>query len=207
MVLFDKEKIKGLPYLEKINLVNSATGYKSANLIVSSCSNGTTNLAVFSSVTHFGSSPAIFGFVLRPTTVARNTYDNIKETGIFTLNPIFESIVEDAHHTSAKYPKEVSEFDRTSLEAEYKEGWAAPFVKGAPIQLAMRYLEEHHIKANGTLLVLAEVERLYVEESLLEEDLFINLSKGNIAAINGLDGYAIPKSPKRQAYQRPKENL
>lgn len=204
MVLFEKEQIQKLPYLQKINLINSATGYKPANLIGSICRNGKTNLAVFSSVTHYGSSPAIFGFVLRPTTVARNTYDNIKEMGIFTLNPVFESIVEDAHHTSAKYPKEVSEFDMTALEPEYKDAWKAPFVKGAPIQLGMRFLEEHHIKANGTRLVLAEVERLYVREDLLEKDLFINLSKGQIAAINGLDAYVIPKTPQRQAYQRPK---
>jgi flavin reductase (DIM6/NTAB) family NADH-FMN oxidoreductase RutF len=205
MISFDKEDIRNLAYVKKINLVNSVTGYKSANLIGTKSKGGISNVAVFSSVTHFGSSPAILGFVLRPTTVIRDTYNNIKETGVFTINPIFKSKIEDAHHTSAKYPEEVSEFDKTSLDEEYKDDWHAPFVKEAPIQIAMKYLEEYEIKANGTILVLAEIVKLHVREELLEEDYLINLSKGEIAAINGLDTYAVPTSNLRLSYQRPKE--
>ena len=206
MISFDKEDIDNLAYVKKINLVNSITGYKSANLIGTKSKAGITNVAVFSSVTHFGSSPAILGFVLRPTTVIRDTYDNIKETGVFTINPIFKSKIKDAHHTSAKYPKEISEFDKTALEEEYKDNWEAPFVKESPIQIAMKYLEEYEIKANGTILVLAEIVKLYVREDLLEEDYLINLTKGEIAAINGLDTYAVPTNNLRLNYQRPKEN-
>ena len=65
--------------------------------------NGIENVAVFSSVTHIGSSPAILGFFLRPTTVIRNTYENIKATGFYTINHIHNNITKDAHHTSAKY--------------------------------------------------------------------------------------------------------
>lgn len=206
MISFDKEAIENLTYVKKINLVNSVTGYKSANLIGTKSKTGVTNVAVFSSVTHFGSSPAVLGFVLRPTTVIRNTYENIKETGVFTINPIFKSNIKDAHHTSAKYPKNVSEFDKTSLEEEYKDNWEAPFVKKAPIQLAMKYLEEYEIKANGTILVLAEIKKIYVREDLLEDDYLINLTKGEIAAINGLDTYAVPTNNLRLSYQRPKES-
>lgn len=206
MISFDKEAIENLTYVKKINLVNSVTGYKSANLIGTKSKTGVTNVAVFSSVTHFGSSPAILGFVLRPTTVIRNTYENIKETGVFTINPIFKSNIKDAHHTSAKYPKNVSEFDKTSLEEEYKDNWEAPYVKKAPIQLAMEYLEEYEIKANGTILVLAEIKKIYVREDLLEDDYLINLTKGEIAAINGLDTYAVPTNNLRLSYQRPKES-
>ena len=205
MKVFDKTTIDNLHHIQKINLINSATGYKSANLVGTKSKSGATNLAIFSSVTHFGSSPAVFGFVLRPTTVARNTYDNIKETGVFTLNPVFEDGIEDAHHTSAKYPKEVSEFDHTSFKELYKDDFHAPFVADAPLHIAMKYLEEYEIKCNGTLLVLAEIQKLYVREDLLEDDLFINLSKGKIAAINGLDAYAVATTHKRLTYQRPKE--
>jgi hypothetical protein len=41
----------------------------------------------------------------------------------------------------------------------------------------------------------------------LEDDGFINLSKGKIVAINGLDGYTIPKLKERIAYQRPKNKI
>jgi flavin reductase (DIM6/NTAB) family NADH-FMN oxidoreductase RutF len=205
MISFDKKAIENLAHLNKANLINSATGYKSANLIGTKSEEGISNLAIFSSVTHFGSDPAIYGFVLRPTTVRRNTYDNIKKTGVFTLNPVFEEKISDAHHTSAKYAKEISEFDKTTFEEEYKEKWHAPFVKNAPLQIAMKFIEEILIKANGTILILASVEKIYVRKEMISEDYFINLSKGNIAAINGLDGYSVPKETKRLPYQRPRK--
>lgn len=204
MISFSKADISKIPHLQKINLINSATGYKSANLIGTISEDRISNLAIFSSVTHYGSAPPIFGFVLRPTNVVRNTYNNLKNNGFFTINPVFESCLEDAHHTSAKYAEGISEFDKTNFEEEYKENFPAPYIKNAPIQMGLKFIEEHFINANDTILVLGEIVKLYVDESLMEDDLFINLSKGKIATINGLDGYTIPTNPKRLPYQRPK---
>lgn len=203
MNYFNKEAINSLEHLYKINLINSCAGYKSANLIATKSTDAITNLAIFSSVIHLGSSPPLLGFILRPTTVPRNTYQNIMETGYFTINHIHENILKDAHHTSAKYDKSVSEFDVTDLETAYKDKFYAPFVKNSPIQLGMKYIEEYNIKANNTKLVIGEIQGLYIEDSLLENDGFINLSKGAIATINGLDGYAIPNLKERMDYQRP----
>ena len=102
MTYFSESDIQNLEHLYKINLINSCSGYKSANLIGSKSEDGIENVAVFSSVTHIGSSPAMLGFFLRPTTVIRNTYENIKTTGYYTINHIHKSITKDAHHTSAK---------------------------------------------------------------------------------------------------------
>lgn len=106
--------------LYKISLINSCSGYKSANLIDTKSSKGTSNIAIFSSVSLIGSSPALIGFFLRPTTVIRNPYKNIKKTNYFTINHIYETIIKDAHHTSAKYNSSMSEFDITNLEKSYK---------------------------------------------------------------------------------------
>lgn len=204
MAYFNEKDIYDLEHIFKINLINSCSGYKSANLIGSISSDGIENVAVFSSVTHIGSSPAVFGFFLRPTTVIRNTYNNIKATGKYTINHIHQSIIEDAHHTSAKYDPDVSEFDVTNLTAEYKGDCKAPFVKGAPVQMEMTYVEEYPIKVNNTILVVGKVSGLYIEDHLIEEDGFVNLSKAQVAAINGLDGYAVANSKTRFGYQRPK---
>lgn len=201
---FTQNDIDELEHLYKINLINSCSGFKSANLLGTKSKDGVSNVAVFSSITHIGSSPAILGFFLRPTTVIRDTYDNIKETGFFTINHIHEAIIEDAHHTSAKYKKHISEFDVTKLEESYKDDFFAPFVQGSPVQMAMKYVEEYPIKANGTILVIAEIKDLYINDDLLEADGFINLTKGKTVAINGLDGYAVPNLKTRLAYQRPK---
>ena len=69
----------------KINLINSCSGFKSANLLGSISNEGVSNVAVFSSVIHLGSNPPTLGFILRPTTVPRDTYKNIKESGVFTI--------------------------------------------------------------------------------------------------------------------------
>lgn len=200
-----RQEIDEFPHLYKINLMNSISGYKPANLIATKSNDDITNVAVFSSVVHYGSSPAILGFVLRPTTVVRNTYNNIKETGYYTINAINEAMIEEAHHTSAKYPSEISEFDKTTLSEEFKNNFHAPFVAESPLQIGMKFLEEHHIKANGTILVLGEVTDLYFNDNMLSEDGFLNLSKEKVAAINGLDTYMVAENYTRLSYQRLKE--
>ncbi|WP_044404114.1 flavin reductase family protein [Lacinutrix sp. Hel_I_90] len=204
MAAFNIKEINALDHLYKINLINSCSGFKSANLIATKSKDGIENVAVFSSVTHIGSNPPLLGFFCRPTTVTRNTYTNLKETGVYTINPIHESILQEAHHTSAKYPSDISEFEMTSLASEYKRDCIAPFVKEAPIQMEMKYIEEYVIKANDTILVIGEIQNLYIQDHLLAKDGFIDLEKANIAAINGLDGYTIPKLKTRLDYQRPK---
>nr|WP_321246209.1 flavin reductase [uncultured Psychroserpens sp.] len=204
MAYITNEDFDNFNHLYRINLINSCSGYKSANLLGTKSTDGIENVAIFSSVIHIGSNPAMLGFFCRPTTVARNTYDNIKDTGFYTINPIHKPILEDAHHTSAKYDSNISEFDKTQLISEYKKEFQAPFVKNAPVQLAMEFVEEYHIKANDTILVIGKIVGMHVNDELLEDDGFINLSKGNIATINGLDGYAIPKLQERFEYQRPK---
>tara|TARA_R110002126_G_scaffold55819_6_gene149700 strand:+ start:17177 stop:17800 length:624 start_codon:yes stop_codon:yes gene_type:complete len=204
MHFFDNKDISKLNKIYRINLINSCSGFKSANLLGSISTDGKTNVAVFSSVTHLGSNPPTLGFILRPTTVPRNTHRNLKETGYFTINHIWEDVIEDAHHTSAKYPDDVSEFDMTILEPEFKGNFKAPFVKDAPVQMAMKFVEEVYVASNDVMLIVAQIQELYVENELLQDDGLINLSKGNVAAINGLDTYAIPKFKKQLSYQRPK---
>ena len=204
MALYKREDIDTLEKIFKINLINSCSGFKSANLLGSTSKEGISNVAVFSSVIHLGSNPPTLGFILRPTTVPRDTYKNIKESGVFTINHIYEEIIEEAHHTSAKYPENVSEFDVTNLEEEFKGDFKAPFVMGSPVQMSMKFIEEIPVPSNNVMLIVAQIEELYIQDALLQKDGLINLSIGKVAAINGLDTYAIPTFKKQLSYQRPK---
>lgn len=201
---FTRNDIDALEHFYKINMINSVSGYKAANLIATKSKTGETNVAVFSSVVHYGSNPPILGFVLRPTTVKRNTYDNILATKFYTINHINENIIEDAHHTSAKYPEGISEFNKTELEEEFKNNFYAPFVKQSAVQIGLKHLQSLEIKANGTILILGEITDLHINDSIIEPDGFINLMKANTAVVNGLDTYAIPTKNKKLTYQRPK---
>ena len=190
----------------RLNLINSVSGYKSAQLIAKPSEAGKENLAVFSSVIHLGSNPPYIGFILRPTTVPRHSYSNFKAHGSFSLNAITADQIPAAHHSSASYPEGISEFEKTGLVAETKAGTDIPFVKGSPIQLLCSYENEYLIKENNTLLIVGMIQELFIDEGLLLEDGWVQLDKGKIVSINGLDGYALPQLLDRFPYARPKND-
>lgn len=197
------EDLKALDKVSRLNLVNSVTGYKSANLIGSISKEGKPNLAIFSSVTHLGSDPALLGFIIRPATVPRDTYKNIVETGYFTVNHVTEYLIQRAHQTSANYNEEVSEFEETQIASEYLEGILQPFVKESPVRLLCKYLNEYPIEENGCIHIIASIEEIYFENEMLNNDYWLQLEKGNVVSINGLDGYCLPKLLDRFEYARP----
>jgi flavin reductase (DIM6/NTAB) family NADH-FMN oxidoreductase RutF len=197
-----RDDISKMEKIERLNLINSCTGYKSANLIATKSVDGKSNVAIFSSITHLGSDPALIGFILRPTTVPRDTYKNIRETGFFTVNHITVDMIAEAHHTSANYEAGISEFDKTNLEEEYKNDILIPFVKGSPVQLYCKYVNEYYIKENDTIHLIASIENLFFDGNLQHEDGWLQIDKGNVVALNGLDGYCLPKLVDRFQYAR-----
>ena len=162
-------------------------------------------MGIFNSITHIGSDPAMLGFILRPLTVRRDTYSNIKSTGFFTVNHVNSSILEQSHQTSAKYGETASEFEKTGLTEEYLDGFQAPYVKQSHIKVGCSYVNEYHIKENGCIMVIGAIEHLYVPENTLFDDGSINLETAQSIANIGLDGYALPKLLARFSYAKPTE--
>jgi flavin reductase (DIM6/NTAB) family NADH-FMN oxidoreductase RutF len=201
---YAKKDINEMNRIYRLNLINSCTGYKSANLIGTISTNKIYNVAVFSSITHLGSDPALLTFIVRPTTVPRDTYKNIIDTKQFTVNHINVDDIEDAHHTSARYPEMISEFDMTKLEKEFKDGYSAPFVKSSKIKLGCKFLNQYEIKENNTLLMVAEINDIFFEENIIQEDGWLNLDTAKTVTVNGLDGYALPKLVDRFKYAKRK---
>lgn len=187
---FSKEDILSTEKIKRLNMINSITGIKPANLIGTLSASKESNLAIFSSVIHLGSSPALIGFILRPDTeVRRHTYENIKETGYYTINHVPDSMTEQAHYTSAKFEKEESEFEHCGFQEEYAFDFHAPFVAQSQIKLGMKYRESLPIKANGTVLVIGEIEHMVIADECLENDGQINLEQAKTAGISGLNAY------------------
>ena len=131
------------------------------------------------------------------------TYKNILETHYFTVNHVTTDMIVDAHHTSANYDEGISEFDKTNLDEVYHEGIAIPFVKNSPVQLLCKYLNEYQIKENNTIHIIASIETIFYDENLEQKENWLQLDKGNVVAINGLDGYCEPKLIDRFEYARP----
>ena len=207
MIKHTKEEFSKFNKIPRLNLINSCMGYKSANLIATKSIDGISNVTVFSSVTHLGSDPALLGFILRPNTVPRDTYTNIKATEYFTVNAISASMIADAHQSSAAYDASISEFDVTNLEEEYLDEIEVPFVKSSPVRLLCRYVNEYPILENNTIHIIASIEAIYYDEMLEREDKWLQLDKAKIVSINGLDGYALPQLLNRFEYARVNQEL
>ena len=200
---FNRIDIDKMSKIFRLNLINSITGYKSANLIGTKTDDKINNVAVFSSVTHLGSDPPLIGFITRPENGNRNTYNNILKNKLFTINHIVKNQIISAHQSSAKYPKNISEFDKTDLKSEFKNNFDAPFVKDSPVQIGCSFVNKYFIKENKTTLMIGQVEMLFINKKLLVEDGFVQLDREDVITVNGLDGYALPKLIKRIPYARP----
>ncbi len=204
---FTKTEIATFETLYRRNLMNTLLGFKNANLVATKDKNGKENVAIFNSLVHIGANPPHIAFVMRPTTVERHTYDNIHETGYYTFNHVHTSLVEKAHQTSAKYPKEISEFEACELTPAYKNGFPAPFVQESYIQIGMKFVEEIFIKTNDVYLIIGEVQEFYVQEDCIRPDGFIDLAKAGSAVVSGLDAYYQAQEIARLSYARPNQEI
>jgi flavin reductase (DIM6/NTAB) family NADH-FMN oxidoreductase RutF len=189
------------PY--RTNFINSLSGFKSANLIGTLSSVGKTNLAIFNSVIHVGANPPALGFLMRPVSVERHTYNNIKETGYYTINHIHKDIFKQAHQTSASYDKDISEFDECGLTREYSKNIPAPYVKESKIKIGLRFVEEQEIKFNGTIFIVGEVFEIILPDDVVSKDGYLDIEKAGTIAISGLDGYYETKRIARLSYAKP----
>lgn len=183
--------------------MNSLTGFKSASLIGTIDASGNTNLSIFSSVTHLGSNPALIGFINRPDTTERHTFENILEVGQFTISHISSTIFQKAHQTSARYPKEVSEFDAVGLTPQFLSGFRAPFVQESSIKYGLEYVENHKLNINGTILIIGKVIEVMLPESCMRADGSIDVERAQTVAISGLDGYHSTERIARLSYAKP----
>lgn len=206
-ISYTRQDILDMDKVPRLNLINAISGFKSANLIGTCNQSGQENLAIFSSVIHVGSNPPLLGMLVRPLTVPRHTYSNIRETGWFTVNHIRKEFYKSAHKTSGKYRKEISEFEACGLKAEYSNRCAAPYVKEAVIKIGLAYEEETKIQANGTILIIGAIKELTVPSDSIEEDGFIDIEKAGSVAISGLDSYHSTDRLSREAFVRLPEEI
>jgi flavin reductase (DIM6/NTAB) family NADH-FMN oxidoreductase RutF len=187
----------------RAQVINSLSGFKSANLIGTCNKDNINNLAMFSSVFHLGSSPALVGFITRPNSVERHTLENIQQTKQFTINQVNDSFWQEAHQTSARYNASECEFEKTGLTAEIIDGMNAPFVKESRLKYALTLKEIVPLQLNGTLLVIGEITNIICAKAAIKDDGYIDIESLNTVMVSGLDSYHTSQRLSRLSYAKP----
>ena len=185
----------------RIKLINSLAGIRQVSLIGTKSKEGQENLAIFNSLIHLGSDPALFGLITRPSSVDRHTLTNILEVKSYTINFMHKSFAKQAHQTSARYPKEVSEFKAVNLTPEYRENGEAPFVKEAEIKIQMKLESVLDIEINNTKMVIGSIEQIFLPAIRLAEDGLVKVE--NLLLSGGLDSYYEPQFLQQFEYAKP----
>lgn len=203
----NKNQIEELEKQKRVHLINSLGGFKSVSLVGTRDKKGNENLSIFSSFFHIGANPPLIGLIFRPSPPERDTMQNILDTRFFTVNHINESIYKQAHQTSARYDKGISEFDATNLKAEYKNDFFAPFVAESNIQLGVEFKEKLDISINSTSMIIGEIIQIYIPENCLLDDGFIDLEKANTITCSGLDSYHKTIQIERLSYAKPDKEI
>ncbi|MFK7830707.1 MAG: flavin reductase family protein [Congregibacter sp.] len=199
----DHDAIAAMERFRRAALINSITGFKPANLVGTVSDNGQSNLAIMSSLVHIGSNPPLLALVFRPDTAERHTLDNIRSTGIYTINHVHRDIVDAAHQTAARYARDSSEFAATGLEEAWRNGWEAPFVKAAEVCIAMQLREEQKLEINGCHLVIGEIQSIELPEHALIDTGALDPAAAGSVALSGLDAYYLAQPLCRMAYAKP----
>lgn len=185
------------------NFINCLSGFKSLNLCGTISLASQSNLSLLNSVMHIGANPPLMGMIMRPHVVERHTIENIQQTGAYTINMVAASFYPAAHQASARYPRAVSEFEAVGLTPLFQAPHLAPYVAEAPIKIGLSFAERHEIQANATQLIVGKIEEVFIDETAVREDGFIDLLALKAMAGGGLDGYYQVQSLKRLAYAKP----
>jgi flavin reductase (DIM6/NTAB) family NADH-FMN oxidoreductase RutF len=200
---FSYDKIMEMEQRYRATFINSLTGFKSLALVGTIGKSGGTNLAVFNSIVHLGAHPPLVGMVIRPDSVDRHTLQNILETGYYTINHVQESFMQQAHQTSARYPKEISEFEAVGLTKEFISDFSAPFVHESVIKVGVEFKEKIPFAINGTVFVIGEIKQVILPKASIHADGFIDLVYAGTITNSGLDSYHSVSSGKRFPYAKP----
>lgn len=205
--VFSEQSLDQLPQRIRANFINSLSGFKSANLVGTQSIDGVNNLALVSSVFHVGAHPPLVGMLMRPHTVTRDTLQNIKDTGVYTLNHVHTSFVDKAHQCSANYPSAISEFNAVGLTVQMSPSVNAPFVAESKIRIALKVEQITLIELNKTELVIGRIVEVELSNDLLFEDGYVDIEKAESVAVSCLDSYHSTQRIDRFSYAKPDEPL
>lgn len=200
--VFTEHDMQALPQRIRANFVNSLSGFKSANLVGTQDINGVHNLATISSAFHIGANPPLMGMIMRPHTVARDTLENIKQSGVYTINHVHHSFAKQAHQCSARFDSNISEFDAVGLTAMPSSLIEAPYVAESFVKIGLELEQITLIELNKTEMLIGRIVEVIFNDEHLLEDGYLDIEAAGSIAVSGLDSYHSTQRLARYTYAK-----
>jgi len=156
---------------------------------------GQVNLSPFSYFNLFSMNPPICIFSpsrrVRDNTT-KHTLENLKEVPECVINIVNYAMVQQVSLSSCEYRKEINEFTKAGFTQIPSDLVAPPRVAESPIQLECTVAQIIALgeKAGAGNLVLAEIKKIHIAESVLNASNKIDQAKLDLVARLGGDWYA-----------------
>jgi flavin reductase (DIM6/NTAB) family NADH-FMN oxidoreductase RutF len=156
---------------------------------------GQVNLSPFSYFNLFSMNPPICIFSpsrrVRDNTT-KHTLENLKEVPECVINIVNYAMVQQVSLSSCEYPKNINEFAKAGFTQIPSDLVAPPRVAESPIQLECTVAQIIALgeKAGAGNLVLAEIKKIHIAESVLNANNKIDQAKLDLVARLGGDWYA-----------------
>ena len=170
---------------------------------------GNINLSPFSFFNLFSSNPPIVIFSpsrrVRDNTI-KHTLENVIEVPEVVINIVTYEMVHQVSLASCEYPKEMNEFEKAGFTAEPATLVKPPMVKESKVKMECKVLEVKPLGTEGGAgnLVICEVMRMHIDDSLLDENKKIDQRKIHHIARLGGDWYC--KVNESNLFMVPKPN-
>lgn len=171
---------------------------------------GNVNLSPFSFFNMVSSNPPIVIFSpsrrVRDNTT-KHSLQNVWEVPEVVINIVTYDIVQQTSLASCEYPKEVDEFIKAGFTKEPATIVKPPMVKESKAKMECGVLEVKPLGEQGGAgnLVICEVLRLHIDDSLLIDNKNFDQTKLELVARLGGDWYC--KVSKENLFQVPKPNI
>lgn len=170
---------------------------------------GNVNLSPFSFFNLFSSNPPIVIFSpsrrVRDNTT-KHTLENVMEVPEVVVNIVTYEMVHQVSLASCEYPKEMNEFEKAGFTAEPATLVKPPMVKESKVKMECKVLEVKPLGTEGGAgnLVICEVIRMHIDDSLLDDNKKIDQRKIHHIARLGGDWYC--KVDETNLFMVPKPN-
>ncbi len=171
---------------------------------------GNVNLSPFSFFNLFSSNPPIVIFSparrVRDNTL-KHTLENLMEVPEVVINIVTYDMVQQVSLSSCEYPKGVSEFTKAGFTEEPSTLVKPPMVKESKVKMECKVLEIKPLGTEGGAgnLVICEILKLHIDDSLLDENKKMDQRKMNHVARLGGDWYC--KVDESNLFQVAKPNM